>query len=145
MVECSRHEQLCLIRLRFKRDFSHPLKRSLIKHTCSWRDKLIILQTLNRQAKIFSSRSSVRLLTKWLWVRIPLLSLKLQIWRLPRARSSLTFRLTIEWGFTLKSVRDMIMTYSHFCVFIVNFELVNVGWETWLDSRFSLTITYIIF
>ena len=31
---------------------------------------------------------SVRLRTKWLWVRIPLLSLKLQIWRLLRARSS---------------------------------------------------------
>ena len=28
-------------------------KRSLIKHTCSWRDKLIVLWTLNRQAKIF--------------------------------------------------------------------------------------------
>ena len=28
-------------------------KRSLIKHTCSWRDKLIILWTLKRQAKIF--------------------------------------------------------------------------------------------
>ena len=28
-------------------------KRSLIKHTCSWRDKLILLWTLNRQAKIF--------------------------------------------------------------------------------------------
>ena len=28
-------------------------KRSLIKYTCSWRDKLIVLWTLNRQAKIF--------------------------------------------------------------------------------------------
>ena len=28
-------------------------KRSQIKHTCSWRDKLIALWTLNRQAKIF--------------------------------------------------------------------------------------------
>ena len=33
---------------------------------------------------------SVPLQTKWLWVRIPLLSLKFQIWRLLRARSSLT-------------------------------------------------------
>ena len=30
------------------------LKHSVIKHTCSWRDKLIVLWTLNRQAKIFS-------------------------------------------------------------------------------------------
>ena len=28
-------------------------KRSLIKHTCSWRDKRVVLWTLNRQAKIF--------------------------------------------------------------------------------------------
>ena len=28
-------------------------KRSLIKHTCSWHDKLIVLWKLNRKAKIF--------------------------------------------------------------------------------------------
>ena len=50
--------------------------------------------------------------TKWLWVRISLLSLKLQIWRLLRERSALAFRQTIECGFTLKLVRDMIITYS---------------------------------
>ena len=53
---------------------------------------------------------SVRLRTKWLWVRIPLPSLKLQIQRLLRARSSLTFRQTLQCGFTLKLVRDMIIT-----------------------------------
>ena len=37
-------------------------------------------------------RFSAHLWTKWLWVRISLLSLKLQIWRLLRARSCLTFR-----------------------------------------------------
>ena len=35
---------------------------------------------------------SVRLRIKWLWIRIPLQSLKLQISRLFRARTSLTFR-----------------------------------------------------
>ena len=54
---------------------------------------------------------SVCLQTKWLWVRISLLSLKRQIWHLLWARSSLTFRQTIECGFTLKLVRDMIITY----------------------------------
>ena len=54
--------------------------------------------------------SSVRLRTKWLWVRISLLSRKIQIWRLLRARNSLTFRQTIECGFTLKLVRDMVIT-----------------------------------
>ena len=53
---------------------------------------------------------SVRLRTKWLWVRISLLSLKLQIWHLLRARSSLTFKQTIEYGFTLKLVRGKVIT-----------------------------------
>ena len=61
---------------------------------------------------------SVRLRTQWLWVRIPLLSPKLQIWLLLRARSSLTFRQTIECGFTLKLVPDMIITYSNFYITI---------------------------
>ena len=39
-------------------------------------------------------------------------SLTLQIWRLLRARCSLTFRQTIECRFTLKLVRDII-TYNH--------------------------------
>ena len=55
---------------------------------------------------------SVRLQTKWLRVRILLLSFKLQIWRLSQARSFLTFRQVIEGGFNLKLVRDMIITYS---------------------------------
>ena len=54
---------------------------------------------------------SVCLRTKWLWIRIPLLSLKLQVWRLLQARSYLTFRQTIECRFTLKLVRDMMKTY----------------------------------
>ena len=40
-------EQLCLIRLCFKRYFSHhQAKRRQIKHTCSWWDKLIVLLAL---------------------------------------------------------------------------------------------------
>ena len=68
---------------------------------------------------------SVCLQTKWSQVRIPLLSLKIQIWRLLRARSSLTFRQTIECRFTLKFVRDMIITYSH-----KNFQLITLAQET---------------
>ena len=37
----------------FERYFSHYRKHYLIKHTCWWCDKLIILRTLTRQAKIF--------------------------------------------------------------------------------------------
>ena len=54
----------------------------------------------------------VPLRTKWLWVRISLLSLKLEIWHLLRTRSCLTFNQTVVRGFTLKLVRDMIITYS---------------------------------
>ena len=60
----------------------------------------------------FAKWLSVRLRTKSLWVRILLLSLKLQIWCVLGARSSLTFRQTIECGFTLKLVRDMMISYS---------------------------------
>ena len=53
-----RHEQVCLSGLPFERYFSryrekYLSKRSLLKHTCSWRDKLIVLWILNRQEKIF--------------------------------------------------------------------------------------------
>ena len=58
---------------------------------------------------------SDRLQIKWLWVRISLLLLKLQLWRLLRARSSWTFRQTIECGFTLKPVRDITITQP--CLF----------------------------
>ena len=44
-------------------------------------------------------------------VWISLLRLKLQIWRLLWARSTLTFMQTIECGFTVKLVRDTIITY----------------------------------
>ena len=71
------------------------------------------LSTKLKVLKFYHGRwNVVRLQTKWLWVRVPLQSLKLQISRLFRARSSLTFKATIECAFTLKSVRDMLRTYS---------------------------------
>ena len=63
---------------------------------------LVCKRTLNHLAKlakknaILVKRVSVRLRTKWMWVRIQLLSLKLQICYLLRARSSLTFE-TRTW------------------------------------------------
>ena len=51
---------------------------------------------------------SVRLRTKVLWVRVPLQSLKLQISRLFRARSSLTFRQLYSTDPLENAVRDMI-------------------------------------
>ena len=57
---------------------------------------------------------------KWLWVRISFLSLKLLIWRLLWARSSLTFRQTIGCGFTLKLVHHTIIPYNylHYIIFL---------------------------
>ena len=66
-ISLSRHEQVCLIGLHFERYFSQwwekylskrsPLKH--LKHTCSWRDKLIVLWILNSQAKIFLRINSI--------------------------------------------------------------------------------------
>ena len=62
---------------------------------------------------------SVRLQTKWFWVQVQLQSLKLQISRLLRAKSSLSFRIQ-ECGFTLKCVSDMTRTYSqHLFIFVI--------------------------
>ena len=66
---------------------------------------------------ILAKESSACLWTKWLWVRISLLWLRLQIWRPLWARSCLTFRQTIECRFTLNIVRDMIITYSQSALF----------------------------
>ena len=55
---------------------------------------LVSKQTLHYLTKLASLAkwSSVRLRIKWLWVRIPLLSFKLQISCLSQARSSFKFR-----------------------------------------------------
>ena len=50
-----------------------------------------ILNHLTKPASL-TKRLTFRLRTKWLWFRVQLQSLKLQISRLLRARSSLTFR-----------------------------------------------------
>ena len=68
--------------------------------TRTWHDKNIqsnapyrkvLTAQLNHLAS-WAKWLSVRLRTKWLWVRVPLQSFNLQTWGLLRARSSLTFR-----------------------------------------------------
>ena len=90
-------------------------------HIISWRRKLNDQKWLQggSNPKSLSSATNnqpwlnVHLRTKWLWVRVPLQSLKLQIFHLFGERSSLPFRqITIECGFTLKHVRDMIRTFN---------------------------------
>ena len=62
--------------------------------------------------------------------------IKLRIWHLLRARSSLTFRQSIECEFTLKRVRDMIITGS-------NFEdmFLKINFQTYYISTELLTVT----
>ena len=60
----------------------------------------------------FAKWLSVRLQTKWFWVQISLLSLKLHIWRRLQARSSLTFWQTIQCEFNLKLVHVMVTVIS---------------------------------
>ena len=47
-----RHRKHCYITLHFWYNKFITSWTSMFKHTCSWRDKLIVLWTLNRQAKI---------------------------------------------------------------------------------------------
>ena len=77
---------------------------------------------------------SVRVRTKWSWVQILFLSLTLQIWSLLRARSSLIFRQTIEWGFTLKLVCDMIITYSQMHYLDKYSQHSSIIWPVWLNG-----------
>ena len=76
---------------------------------------------------------SVHLRTKWLWFRIPLLSLKLQIWHLLEERSSMTFKETRECGFTLKLVRNMITTLKQMHCPDKNSQHSLIIWPVWLN------------
>ena len=55
---------------------------------------------------------SVRLRTKWLWVRVQSQSLKTSGIAAVLSKDFLDIQATIEYVFTLKRVRDMIRTYS---------------------------------
>ena len=85
---------------------------------------LVPERTLNDLASL-AKWLSVQLRTKWLWAWLPLLSLKLQIWHLIRARRFLTFRQTIECGFTLKLIRDMIITCRQSKIVTESSKLTN--------------------
>ena len=76
--------------------------------------RYVLTPKLNHLASL-AKWLSVLSQTTWLRVWVPLQSFLLQISRLFWARSSLTFipwHSTIECGYTLKRVRDMIKTYN---------------------------------
>ena len=74
---------------------------------------LVRKRTLNYLAKLanFAEWLSVRLQTKWLWVRVPLQLRKSQIWP-ASCKEILDIRAIAECRFTLKRVSDIIITYS---------------------------------
>ena len=75
---------------------------------CSQQAPYLKFKWQQRDSASLAKWLSVRLRTKWLWVRISLLSLKLQI----GARSFLTFRQTIQCRFTQKHCADKYSQYS---------------------------------
>ena len=108
------------------------------RHILSLRDSNMIrthnylLRKRSLQPPSLAKWLSVCLQTKWLWVRNPLLSFKLQIWRLLRSRRSLTFRETIECGFTLKLARDMIITYR---LELIPSSAISTNLDQFFDSK----------
>ena len=87
--------------------------------------------TLWRSSALVST-TSFSLKTSHIW--ISLLSLKLQIWCLLPARSSLTSRQTVECAFTLKLVRDMIITYSQMHCTDKYSQHSSMIWLAWLNG-----------
>ena len=64
----------------------------------------------------------------------PTTRFKLQIWRLLRAKSYLTFRKAIECGLTLKLVRDMKLTYSQMNRTDKYSQNNSIIWPVWLNG-----------
>ena len=107
------YDKLCFFLLNQSKVYFQVRKHTLgDSNVIGTHNHLVHKRTLNRLPKLASLAKwlSVHLQTKWLRVRITLLSLKLQIWDLLQARGSLTFRQTLECGFTLKLVCDMMIT-----------------------------------
>ena len=94
---------------------------------------------LNHLAKWFS----FRLRCKCFRIRISLLSFKLQIWHLLWRRSFLTFRQTIESGFTLKIRRWNDNNMQFFISTFASWFLINLDFLLPHTSHFDNIITRI--
>ena len=77
---------------------------------------------------------SVRLRTKWLWVRIPLQSLKISYIVPVASKEFLDIQASIECGFTLKHVCDVIRTYSQMHRTDKYSEHSSITWPIWLNG-----------
>ena len=116
---------------------------------CNWtrtHNHLVRKRTLNHLAKLASLVKwlNVRLRTKWVWFRVQLQSLKLQISRLLRARSSLTFRqLVFHYELPQQSrkedkrtkVNDSLLTFIHKNCSIIKHEMVPCQAKTKQNNK----------
>ena len=77
---------------------------------------------------------SVRLWTKWLWVRVQLQSLKFQNFAPASSKEFLDIQATIECGFTLKCVHDTIRTYNQMHRTDKYSQHSSIIWPVWLNG-----------
>ena len=113
------------------------------------RYRWVLTAQLNHLASL-ANWLNLCLRTKWLWVRMTLLSLKLPIWHQLQARISLTFRQnikfrftltlvcdireTIECRFTLKLARNIIITCSQMHIWDKYSQDSSIIWPVWLNG-----------
>ena len=123
-MSVSRHKQVGLIRLPLERYFSLPLfrnipsffsKHTLIKHTCSRRDKLIVLWTMNKQAKKF-----LRIWVSPIWIQDI-------IWILVFARYALSTKVWFAVETSIQKVR-----YFAVIIWKTTWNItISRNWKTW--------------
>ena len=99
--------------------------------------------TYKRKLNHLAKWLSFCLRSKWFSVRISLLSFKLQIWHLLWRRSFLTFRQTIESGFTLKIRRWNDNNMQFFNSTFASWFLINLDFLLPHTSHFDNIITRI--
>ena len=101
-------------------------KRSLLKHTCSWRDKLIVLWILDRPAKIFLRIFAILLTT------IPFIAV-ITIYKLT------TFRTCFFSPFSSLMMKKL--NYKYYNKLITARENGNVQSHDQEESKLNSTIT----
>ena len=124
-------------------------KRSLIKHTCSWRDKLTVLWTLKRQAKMFL-RILVLLFFDYIGSDVVFLryflAFKLEVlyWRKRIGKSSNTFeQLLIYWKIQV-SRNNLQVCKVQFLICFFKFSAITLSWVTSTTVFFNRCYSYVV-
>ena len=111
-------------------------------------NQLVRKQTLNHLAKLANSVKmiglSVRLRTKWLWLRVPLQSLNFRFPACFEQGLSWHSGNYIECGFTVKCVRDMMKTYSQYLTGVYNtMDSVLVSYLLTLNRLYTMHLRFL--